>query len=74
MTRQAKAVRQKALGLAPVERAELIQALLRSFDRGADASIDAAWAKEGESRLDAYHAGKLKAVPLETVMRRIGKR
>ena len=74
MTRQAKAVLKKALGLDAVERAELIQALFRSFDQAADAAVDAAWAKEAESRIDAYHSGKLEAVPFDSAMRRIAKR
>lgn len=61
MTAKARAVLEKALGLDAVERAELIDALFRSFDRSGDRRIDALWAVEAESRIDAYDAGKILA-------------
>lgn len=57
----------EALALSPKERAEVIEALLSSLDE-ADNALDAAWAKEAESRLDAYDRGELKSIPLEEVI------
>ena len=73
MTSKAKSVLDKALGLDAVERAELIEALFRSFDVAGDRGIDSRWAAEAESRIDAYDAGKLKAAPADAVFRRIAK-
>jgi putative addiction module component (TIGR02574 family) len=58
----------------PVERAEMIDRLFQSFDTPRKAEIDAAWADEFESRLDACKEGKIKASPVEEVMARINKR
>jgi putative addiction module component (TIGR02574 family) len=74
MTQTAKAILKRALALDPVNRAELIEALFRSFDRQHQARNDAAWAAEAESRLDAYAAGKVRADKAETVFARIAKR
>ena len=59
-----------ALKLAPVQRAELIESLLASFDPGR-AEIDALWAEEAERRVDAYDQGKLKASSADEVFNRI---
>ncbi|MBM3132909.1 MAG: addiction module protein [Deltaproteobacteria bacterium] len=57
----------EALALKPAEKAELIDKLLSSLDKS-DAEIDELWAKEAESRIDAYERGEIKAVALETVL------
>ena len=58
-----------ALSLKPAEKAELIDKLLSSLDKP-DAELEAAWAKEAESRIDAYERGALKAITLERVLER----
>lgn len=58
-----------ALALEPTEKAELIDKLLSSLDRP-DSELDAAWAKEVETRIDAYERGATKAVALERVLER----
>jgi putative addiction module component (TIGR02574 family) len=74
MTQTTKALLKRALTLNPVDRAELIEALFRSFDRRGSAQNDAQWADEAESRLDAYIAGKIPADTAEAVFGRIGQR
>ena len=74
MTTDAKAVTQQALGLDAVERAELIEALFRSFDKTGDSRTAALWAKEAESRIEAYEAGKIPADSAAAVLQRISKR
>jgi putative addiction module component (TIGR02574 family) len=76
VTQATQALLKRALTLAPVDRAELIEALFRSFDRDrrGSARFDALWAKEAESRLDAHLAGKIKSDTAEAVFRRVGKR
>jgi putative addiction module component (TIGR02574 family) len=62
-----KDIIEKALSLKPLEKADLVDRLLSSLDQP-DQAITELWAKEAESRLDAYEAGKLKAVTLEKVL------
>jgi putative addiction module component (TIGR02574 family) len=57
----------KALSLNPLEKADLVDRLLSSLDQP-DQAITELWAREAESRLDAYEKGKLKAVSLEKVL------
>jgi len=66
MTRQSDVLK-AALSLAPVEKAELVDHLLRSLDNP-DKEIDQLWAKEAENRIDAFERGKLKAISLEKVL------
>jgi putative addiction module component (TIGR02574 family) len=62
-----KDIIEKALALKPLEKADLVDRLLSSLDQP-DQAITELWAREAESRLDAYEAGKLKAVSLEKVL------
>ncbi len=62
----------QALKLGPVERAELIELLLTSFDETRRGEIDALWAAEAEDRLDAHDAGNIPAVAAEDVFKRVG--
>jgi putative addiction module component (TIGR02574 family) len=61
MTTSTKAIFDQALNLSPVDRAELIEKLFQSFDAAPDSKIDALWAEESESRIDAYDDGQLAA-------------
>lgn len=58
---------EEALTLKPDEKAELIDLLLASLDKP-DQEIDHLWAKEAESRLDAYETGKIKALSLRETL------
>ena len=73
MTQATHAVLRQALALGPVDRAELIEALFRSFDSDVAGRIDALWAAEGESRIDAFDAGELTATEADAVFARIGQ-
>ncbi len=64
----------KALELPPIERAELVESLLISFELPARKRIDALWAREVEDRLDAFDHGKIKAIPASRVFKEIDKR
>ena len=61
MTQKARDVLNQALSLSPLERAEIVEELLASFDRPERKEIDAAWAKEAEDRLNAYDRGEIGA-------------
>jgi len=56
------------MSLKPFEKAELIEKLISSLDLP-DKGIDELWSKESEDRIDAYDQGRIKAVPLEDVLR-----
>ena len=62
---------EEARKLSPIERAELIEGLLESFDNEHRKKIDEKWAKEAESRIDAYNAGKIKEIPISKVFENI---
>ncbi len=74
MTATAQKIYHDALALPPIERAELIHRLFQSFDVSVDKHVDAAWAKEVESRIEAYDKGLLTASPAEDVLARINQR
>jgi putative addiction module component (TIGR02574 family) len=61
MSGNGKRILSDALELPPVERAELVEEIIASFDLPANADIDALWARESEDRLDAYDRSSLKA-------------
>ena len=74
MTASATRILSDALGLSPIERADLIDELLRSFDPPQDSALADAWKAEAESRIDAYEAGRLSADSAKAVFARINKR
>lgn len=63
----------EALKLPPMERAELIENLLTSFEFPSRKIIDDLWAQEVESRIDAFERGEITAVPAEEVFAKIEK-
>ena len=65
-------VTSEALKLDPIERAELIERLLASFDEGGRKEVDALWAEEAESRIHAFEGGNMTASPAQEVFKRIG--
>jgi putative addiction module component (TIGR02574 family) len=62
-----KTLSAQAMQLPPDERLALVDQLLDSLDEP-DASLDALWAKEAESRLAAYRRGEIQAVSLSDVI------
>ena len=74
MGTEAQAVLKQALRLDAVERAEMIDALFRSFETPTTDTRDSAWSQEAERRIDAYEAGKLGATASDEVISRITKR
>ena len=75
MTTETQHVLKKAVGLPPIERAELVEGILSSFDFPPRAEIDAAWAREAEDRIDAYDRGEIAGIPAAaTVFEKIEKK
>ena len=58
----------EALNLSPIERGKLIEDLFTSFNFVYNEEIDKKWAKEAESRIDAYDSGKLTSIPINDVL------
>lgn len=63
---------ESARKLRPVERLQLIDALMDSLDEP-DPAIEAAWAAEAQDRLAAYERGELKAAPIEELFQKLRK-
>jgi putative addiction module component (TIGR02574 family) len=73
MPKHGKQVLAEALKLPPVERAELVENLLTSFEFQSRKKIDALWAKEAEDRIDAFDRGEMAAIPARDVFAKIEK-
>ena len=73
MPKLGKQVLDETLKLPPTERAELIENLLTSFEFPSRKTIDDLWAKEVESRIDAFERGEINAVPAKEVFEKIEK-
>ena len=67
MAANAQAILKEALGLPPIERANVVDRLLSSLDQP-DKVVDEIWRKEIEDRIAAYEAGKEGTVPLGEVL------
>ena len=63
----AKSLSEQAKQLPPEERLALVDQLLDTLDEP-DASLDALWAREAESRLAAYRCGEIQATSLSDVI------
>jgi putative addiction module component (TIGR02574 family) len=61
----------EALQLTPFEKAQIIDALWQSLDPAEQESVDRAWLAESRDRLQAFRAGKLKALDGEDTLRSI---
>ena len=72
MTAAALRVLQDALHLTPIERAELIDGLLHSFDLSPDQRQVDAWKAEAESRIDGLEAGLLTDDSAEAIFEPVG--
>lgn len=70
MTANAEQVLANALSLPPNERAQLAEQLFASLDISQD-ELDRLWAKEADSRIDAYERGEIKAIPASQVFKNI---
>jgi putative addiction module component (TIGR02574 family) len=73
MPKRAEHILAEALELPPVERAELIESLLSSFEFQSRKAVDALWAQETEDRIDAFDRGEMAAIPVEDVFAEIEK-
>lgn len=73
MPKHAERILAEALELPPVERAELVENLLSSFEFQSRKAIDVLWAHEAEDRIDAFDRGEMTAIPAKDVFAEIEK-
>ena len=73
MPKRAENILAEALELPPIERAELVENILSSFEFKSRKDIDALWAQEAEDRIDAFDRGEMAAIPIEDVFAEIEK-
>jgi putative addiction module component (TIGR02574 family) len=73
MSKHREQILAEALKLPPVERAELVENLLSSFEFHSRENIDALWAQEAENRIDAFERGQIAAIPAKEVFEEIEK-
>ena len=73
MPKHGKQILTDALKLPPVERAELVENLLTSFEFQSREKIDALWAQEVEERIDAFERAEIAAIPAKDVFEEIQK-
>ncbi|MEX0906184.1 MAG: addiction module protein [Balneolaceae bacterium] len=63
----------EALQLSSVEKADIIEQLIKSLDEP-DAAIDKLWMKESENRIDAYERGEISSITVEEVVQKYKSR
>jgi len=68
MSLDAQDILNKALALPADSRAAIASKLLESLDDKEQQEVNESWAKEAESRLDAYDQGMIVAIPGRKVM------
>jgi putative addiction module component (TIGR02574 family) len=71
MTPQSEQILREALDLPHIDRAELVEQILASFEFPGRKDIDAAWGREAEDRIDAYKRGEIGSSPASEVFREI---
>lgn len=67
MPKHGKQLLAEALKLPPVERAELVENFLTSFEFQSRKKMDALWAEEAEDRIDAFDRGETAPIPARDV-------
>jgi putative addiction module component (TIGR02574 family) len=73
MSKHREQILAEALKLPPVDRAELVENLLSSFEFRSRKTIDALWAQEAENRIDAFERGDIAVSPAKEVFAEIEK-
>lgn len=63
----------EVLKLSPIDRAQLIEDVLSSFEFTTQKDIDEVWTNEVEDRIDAYEQGKLKSKSAKEVFKKINE-
>lgn len=64
---------EQVLNLTPIQRVEMVEQILMSFDFPARQEIDDLWAVEAENRIDAYDSGEIKATSVDDVFEKVNR-
>jgi len=59
----------KAMGLRPIERIRLIEAILYSLDKP-NPDVEKSWIAESEARYEAFKKGELEAIEWDEIKKR----
>ena len=59
----------RAIGLRPIERIRLVEAILYSLDKS-DPDIEKSWVAESEARYEAYRRGELESYDWDEIKKR----
>lgn len=73
MKKSSNAVLKQALELSPLERAQLVEEVLISLDTP-DPQMDLLWAKEADSRIQAFDKGEIESTSAEKVFSKFSNR
>jgi hypothetical protein len=73
MSPSSQEVLEQALRLPPIERAELAERLLLSFELPDRRRIDRLWADEAEERIDAHDGGQMPSCAAKDVFDEINR-
>ncbi len=72
MSTSANTILDQALKLSSSERAKVVEKLISSLD-APDSAIDSIWAKEADTRIEAFEKGEIESIPAEKVFEKYRK-
>ena len=61
------------LNLSPIDRVEIIEKVLSSFEYEGRSEIDRLWSEEAENRISEYESGKIKSRSYKDVLNDINQ-
>lgn len=73
MKPEAQKIPNEVSALSPMDRAEITERIIETFDAEPDEELKKAWADEAKRRLDSYYRGESKTLSEEEVFNRIEK-
>jgi putative addiction module component (TIGR02574 family) len=71
MPKNQKQILSDVLALSPIERAELVESILTSFEFSSREEIDVLWAQEAEDRIDAFERGEISTTSAQDVFSKL---
>ncbi len=72
MAASANTILNQALKLSSSERAKVVEKLISSLDTP-DSTIDSIWAKEADTRIEAFEKGEIESISAEKVFEKYQK-
>jgi putative addiction module component (TIGR02574 family) len=73
MPKNQKQILSDVLALSPIERAELVESILTSFEFSSREEIDVLWAQEAEDRIDAFERGEISTTSAQDVFSKLNR-